>query len=136
MPPYRQIAEIIRQQIKWGDSPMGCRIPTESEILDVWEVARSTARRAIALHRDEGLVQTVPPARHLRPLTAVRTRGPGAAGARSRIAARRAARVWGRRLVSRGMAATMPTAGQESGAGRTPGSWLRASRCPSGLRSG
>jgi DNA-binding GntR family transcriptional regulator len=52
VPPYRQIAEIIRQQIKWGDSPMGSRIPTESEIIDMWDVARNTARRAIALHRD------------------------------------------------------------------------------------
>ena len=60
VPPYRQIAEIIRQRIKSGEYPKGSRIPTESEMVDMWEVARSTARRAIALLREEGLVQTVP----------------------------------------------------------------------------
>jgi len=60
VPPYRQIAEIIRQRIKSGEYPKGSRIPTESEMVDMWEVARSTARRAIALLREEGVVQTVP----------------------------------------------------------------------------
>jgi len=40
--------------------PKGTRIPTESEMVETWEVARTTARRAIALLRDEGLVDTVP----------------------------------------------------------------------------
>jgi DNA-binding GntR family transcriptional regulator len=35
------------------------RIPTESELVETYEVARSTARRAIAALRDEGLVYTV-----------------------------------------------------------------------------
>jgi GntR family transcriptional regulator len=60
VPPYRQIAEIIRQRIKSGEYAKGTRIPTESEMVDTWEVARTTARRAIALLREEGLVQTVP----------------------------------------------------------------------------
>ncbi len=41
-------------------NPQGSRIPTESEIVETWEVARTTARRAIALLRDQGLVITVP----------------------------------------------------------------------------
>jgi DNA-binding GntR family transcriptional regulator len=60
VPPYRQIAEIIRERIKSGEYPKGSRIPTESEMVETWEVARTTARRAIALLREEGLVQTVP----------------------------------------------------------------------------
>jgi DNA-binding GntR family transcriptional regulator len=60
VPPYRQIAEIIRGRIKTGEYPKGSRIPTESEIVDTWEVARTTARRTIALLREEGLVHTVP----------------------------------------------------------------------------
>lgn len=60
VPPYRQIAEIIRKGIKAGKYPKGSRIPTESEMVDTFEVARSTARRAIALLRQEGLVTTVP----------------------------------------------------------------------------
>ena len=60
VPPYKQIAAIIRTRITSGEYPKGTRIPTESEIVETWEVARTTARRAIALLRDEGLVDTVP----------------------------------------------------------------------------
>jgi DNA-binding GntR family transcriptional regulator len=60
VPPYKQIAEIIRQRITSGEYTKGTRIPTESEMVETWEVARTTARRAIALLRDEGLVDTVP----------------------------------------------------------------------------
>jgi DNA-binding GntR family transcriptional regulator len=60
IPPYKQIAAIIRARIESGDYPKGTRIPTESEIVETWEVARTTARRAVALLRDEGLVDTVP----------------------------------------------------------------------------
>ena len=60
VPPYRQIAEIIRKRIKSGEYPKDARIPTESEMVETWEVARTTARRAIAALREEGLVYTVP----------------------------------------------------------------------------
>jgi GntR family transcriptional regulator len=60
VPPYRQIAEIIRKRIKSGEYPKNSRIPTESEMVEIWEVARTTARRAIAVLREEGLVYTVP----------------------------------------------------------------------------
>jgi GntR family transcriptional regulator len=59
VPPYRQIAEIIRKRIRSGDLPKGSRI-TESEITEAYEVARNTARRAIAVLREEGLIMTVP----------------------------------------------------------------------------
>ncbi len=60
VPPYRQIAEILRSRIESGEYPKGTRIPTESEIVDTWEVARTTARRAIALLREQGLIETIP----------------------------------------------------------------------------
>jgi GntR family transcriptional regulator len=60
VPPYKQIAAIIRVRIESGEYPKGTRIPTESEMVETWEVARTTARRAIALLREEGLVTTVP----------------------------------------------------------------------------
>jgi len=59
VPPYKQIAEIIRERIASGEYRKGTRIPTESEMVETWEVARTTARRAIALLREEGLVETV-----------------------------------------------------------------------------
>jgi DNA-binding GntR family transcriptional regulator len=35
------------------------RIPTESELVEVFEVARTTALRAVAALRDEGILYTV-----------------------------------------------------------------------------
>ena len=60
VPPYRQIAAIIRPRIESGEYPQGSRIPTESEIVETFEVARTTARRSIALLREQGLIETVP----------------------------------------------------------------------------
>jgi GntR family transcriptional regulator len=60
VPPYRQIAAIIKRGILSGQYPPNSRIPTESEMVEAYEVARSTARRAIAALREEGLVYTVP----------------------------------------------------------------------------
>ena len=60
VPPYRQIAEIIRRRIDSGQYVPDARIPTESEIVGEFEVARTTARRAVQVLREEGLVYTVP----------------------------------------------------------------------------
>ena len=59
-PPYRQIADILRRRIESGQYPPHTRIPTESELVETFEVARTTARRAVGALRDEGLVYTVP----------------------------------------------------------------------------
>jgi GntR family transcriptional regulator len=60
LPPYRQIAAILRRRIESGQYQPDTRIPTESELVDAFEVARTTARRAIAVLREEGLIYTVP----------------------------------------------------------------------------
>ena len=60
LPPYRQIAAILRRRIESGQYPPDTRILTESELVDAFEVARTTARRAIAVLREEGLIYTVP----------------------------------------------------------------------------
>jgi GntR family transcriptional regulator len=59
VPPYRQIAEILRGQITSGKLKRGARI-TESELTETYEVARNTARRALAVLREDGLIMTVP----------------------------------------------------------------------------
>jgi len=59
VPPYLQIAAIIKRGILSGQYPPDARIPTESELVETYEVARSTARRAVAALREEGLVYTV-----------------------------------------------------------------------------
>jgi GntR family transcriptional regulator len=60
VPPYQQIAEILRRRISGGQYRPDTRIPTESEIVGEFEVARTTARRAVRVLREEGLVYTVP----------------------------------------------------------------------------
>lgn len=60
VPPYRQIAEILRRRIGSGEYPPDTRIPTESELVEEFEVARTTARRAVAVLREDGLIYTVP----------------------------------------------------------------------------
>ena len=60
VPPYRQIAAILRRRIEAGEYPPDTRIPTESELVEAFEVARTTARRAVEVLRNDGLVYTVP----------------------------------------------------------------------------
>jgi GntR family transcriptional regulator len=60
MHPYQQIAAIIKRRILSGQYRPNTRIPTESELVETYEVARTTARRAVKALRDEGLVYTVP----------------------------------------------------------------------------
>jgi GntR family transcriptional regulator len=60
VPPYRQIAAILKRRIVSGQYPPDTRIPTESDLVETYEVARSTARRAVAVLREEKLVYTVP----------------------------------------------------------------------------
>jgi len=60
LPPYRQVADILVSRIKSGQYPVGSRIPSESELVDEFEIGRSTARRTVAWLRDHGLVETVP----------------------------------------------------------------------------
>jgi GntR family transcriptional regulator len=58
--PYMQIAAALRRRIERGHFPANIRIPTESDLVATFEVARTTARRAIALLREERLAYTVP----------------------------------------------------------------------------
>ncbi|GAA0840276.1 GntR family transcriptional regulator [Streptosporangium amethystogenes subsp. fukuiense] len=59
VPPYRQIAEILRQRIASGKIPPGRRIPSLVELEAEFQVARDTLRKAVQVLKDEGLVETV-----------------------------------------------------------------------------
>jgi len=60
-PPYRQIAAWLRARIEAGEFRPGVDpLPSEKDLQELFEVARDTARRAVAVLRDEGLVETVP----------------------------------------------------------------------------
>ena len=60
VPVWRQVAAILRARIASGQIPAGRVLPSEKQIEQELEISRGTARKAIALLRDEGLVVTVP----------------------------------------------------------------------------
>lgn len=89
-PPYRQIARMLREAISSGRLPPGERLPSETELIEHFGVARMTVRQAVQELRSEGLVIAergrgvfVRPAPQIRRLTSDRFarkhRTPGAA---------------------------------------------------------
>jgi len=58
-PVYVQVAEILRSRIESGELLPDRPVPSESQLQQELGVARGTARKAIALLREEGLVVTV-----------------------------------------------------------------------------
>jgi DNA-binding GntR family transcriptional regulator len=60
VPRYRQIAAILSERIADGELQPDRPIPSEAQIQQEFGVARETARKAVALLRDQGLVITVP----------------------------------------------------------------------------
>jgi GntR family transcriptional regulator len=60
VPPYRQIAEVLRRRIGSGQYRPDTRIPNESELVEEFEVARTVWRRAAGVLREDGLISTVP----------------------------------------------------------------------------
>jgi GntR family transcriptional regulator len=59
-PLYKQLAAILRARIRSGDLPPLALLPSEATLVQEHGVSRDTARRAVAMLRDEGLVFTVP----------------------------------------------------------------------------
>lgn len=55
-PPYRQIAAALREAIRRGKLGPGDKLPSESELVDHYGVARMTVRQAIQDLKAEGLV--------------------------------------------------------------------------------
>jgi DNA-binding GntR family transcriptional regulator len=60
VPPSRQIANAIREQITAGELPPGTRVPSILALAAKWEVSPDTARKAIRALRAEGLIEVVP----------------------------------------------------------------------------
>ena len=59
-PLYLQIAAILRSQIERGELAAGRPVPSETQLMQRYEVARLTARKAVRVLADEGLVEVVP----------------------------------------------------------------------------
>lgn len=56
--PHRQIAAWLRDRIESGELQPGRKIPSETDLVGEFGVARTTARRAVKLLRDEGWITT------------------------------------------------------------------------------
>lgn len=59
VPPYRQLAAILKARIDRGDWAPGRAIPAESRLVQEYGVARSTVRRSIAVLVEQGIVFVV-----------------------------------------------------------------------------
>lgn len=59
-PLYAQVAAALRARIESGELARLDPLPSEKTIEQTYGVSRDTARRAVKLLRDEGLVFTVP----------------------------------------------------------------------------
>jgi GntR family transcriptional regulator len=58
-PVYVQVAEILRARIEAGELLPDRPVPSESQLQQEFGVARGTARKGIAVLREQGLVVTV-----------------------------------------------------------------------------
>ena len=58
-PVYVQVANILRARIESGELLPDRPVPSESQLQQEFGVARGTARKAIGVLREEGLVVTV-----------------------------------------------------------------------------
>lgn len=58
-PVYAQLAGILRGQIARGELVPRQPLPSETYLVQNYGVSRGTARRAVAVLRDEGLVRTI-----------------------------------------------------------------------------
>jgi GntR family transcriptional regulator len=60
VPLYAQVAAFLRAKIESGELERLAPLPSEKSIEQEHGVSRDTARRAIKMLRDEGLVFTIP----------------------------------------------------------------------------
>lgn len=57
VPAYRRVAGELMRRIREGDLPPGSRVPPERELASVYEISRMTARAAVQLLSQRGLVE-------------------------------------------------------------------------------
>jgi DNA-binding GntR family transcriptional regulator len=56
MPPYMQLAAILREKAASGELAPGTRLPSVLGLAAEYQVAQVTVQKALALLKDEGLV--------------------------------------------------------------------------------
>ena len=60
VPPYRQVAAILRARIESGELPPGRRLPSIATLTQTYGIARTTAAKALGVLVDEGLAMVSP----------------------------------------------------------------------------
>ena len=58
VPPWQQIADVLRERIRGGQYPPGTRVPSIVALSDEFGVAPVTARKALTALQREGLVES------------------------------------------------------------------------------
>jgi GntR family transcriptional regulator len=58
-PLYKQVAAAIREAITAGEFPPGTLLPSETQLIERYQVSRPTVRNAIAALRAEGLIDVI-----------------------------------------------------------------------------
>jgi len=56
MPKYAELYAKLKQAISLGEYPAGSFLPTENELMELYQVSKTTVRHAIKLLRENGLV--------------------------------------------------------------------------------
>jgi len=59
-PLYQVVSEAILRQIKSGELKPNDRLPSESELCEIYSAGRNTVRRALSQLVDEGCLKTIP----------------------------------------------------------------------------
>ncbi|MEC3976236.1 GntR family transcriptional regulator [Amycolatopsis sp. H20-H5] len=59
-PSYLRVADALRKAIQGGDLAAGDQLPTHRALADQYDVAVETAKRALGLLRNDGLIVTRP----------------------------------------------------------------------------
>lgn len=60
VPPSRQLAALLREQIESGKLPPGSALPSILTLHEEHHVATNTVRKALSILREEGLIHAVP----------------------------------------------------------------------------
>jgi GntR family transcriptional regulator len=60
VPPYRQVAAILRARIESGELMPGRRLPSIAGLVQEYGIARTTAAKALKVLVDEGVAEVVP----------------------------------------------------------------------------
>jgi len=58
VPPWQQLADLLRQQIESGELAPGARIPSVLSLAQEYELAAGTVRKALAQLQREGLIES------------------------------------------------------------------------------